>query len=44
MSFINYQKLADMNNSDGIFMLGYCYEHGIDVKKNKNKAKGLKKK
>src|SRR5690242_13708790 len=34
----NCQKSADMNDPDGIFWLGYCYEHGIGVEKDEKKA------
>ncbi|KAF0536876.1 calmodulin-dependent protein kinase [Gigaspora margarita] len=38
LNFIDCQKLADMNEPDGIFWLGYCYEYGIGVEKDVNKA------
>ena len=38
LNFIDCQKLADMKEPDGIFWLGYCYEYGIGVKKDVNKA------
>ncbi|RIB29749.1 kinase-like domain-containing protein [Gigaspora rosea] len=38
LSFADCQTSAENGNSYGIFMLGYCYEHGIDVEKDENKA------
>ena len=38
LNFIDCQKLADMNDSDGMYWLGYCYEYGIGVEKDENKA------
>ncbi|KAF0507791.1 calmodulin-dependent protein kinase [Gigaspora margarita] len=34
----NCRKLADNNDPDGIFWLGYCYEHGIGMEKDEKKA------
>ncbi|RIB15198.1 kinase-like domain-containing protein [Gigaspora rosea] len=38
LNFIECQKLASMNDPEGILRLGYCYEYGIGVKKDENKA------
>ncbi|RIB02337.1 kinase-like domain-containing protein [Gigaspora rosea] len=38
LNFISCQKLADMNEPDGIYRLGYCYEYGIGVEKDERKA------
>ncbi|RIB05634.1 hypothetical protein C2G38_2219103 [Gigaspora rosea] len=32
------QKLADTNDPNGNYLLGYCYEYGIGVEKNEKKA------
>src|SRR6185312_3903200 len=34
----NHLKLIDSQTSADIFWLGYCYEYGIGVEKDKNKA------
>src|SRR5690242_3169650 len=34
----NCQKLADKNDPDGLFWLGYCYEYGIGMEKDEKKA------
>ncbi|KAF0537607.1 calmodulin-dependent protein kinase [Gigaspora margarita] len=33
LNFIECQKLANMNDPEGILRLGYFYEYGIGVKK-----------
>ncbi|KAF0436906.1 calmodulin-dependent protein kinase [Gigaspora margarita] len=38
LKFIDCQKSADTNDPDGLFWLGYCYEYGIGVEKDENKA------
>ncbi|RIB15247.1 kinase-like domain-containing protein [Gigaspora rosea] len=38
LNFVSCQKLADMNDPDGINRLGYCYEYGIGVEKDERKA------
>ena len=38
LNFSDCQKLADTDDPDGIFWLGYCYEYGIGVEKDENKA------
>src|SRR6185437_8971147 len=37
-SQLNFQELANKNDPEGIFWLGYCYEYGIGVEKNMNEA------
>ncbi|RIB26462.1 hypothetical protein C2G38_2163301 [Gigaspora rosea] len=38
LSFTDCQKLADVNDPDGVCWLGYCYEYGIGIEKDENKA------
>ncbi|RIB26459.1 kinase-like domain-containing protein [Gigaspora rosea] len=38
ISFTDCQKLADVNDPDGVYWLGYCYEYGIGIEKDENKA------
>ena len=38
LNFASCQQLADMNDPDGIYRLGYCYEYGIGVEKDENKV------
>ncbi|RIB27355.1 kinase-like domain-containing protein [Gigaspora rosea] len=38
LNFSDWHKLADTNDPDGIFWLGYCYEFGIGVEKDENAA------
>ncbi|RIB26278.1 kinase-like domain-containing protein [Gigaspora rosea] len=38
LSFTDCQKLADVNDPDGVYWLGYCYEYGIGIEKDENKA------
>ena len=38
LNFIDCQKSADMNNSSGIFQVGFCYYHGIGVEMDKHQA------
>ncbi|RIB10473.1 kinase-like domain-containing protein [Gigaspora rosea] len=38
LNFDCCQKLADTNEPNGNYLLGYCYEHGIGVEKDENKA------
>ena len=37
-AFIWYKKLADKEDSNGINYIGYCYLHGIGVKKDEKEA------
>jgi TPR repeat protein len=36
--FTWHKKLADKGDYNGIDYFGYCYEHGISVEKDVNKA------
>lgn len=38
-AYIYFKLLAEQENSDGQYGLGYCYEKGIGVKKDLNEAK-----
>lgn len=35
-AFIFYQKSAKMGNSNGIFQVGNCYQHGIGAEKDEH--------
>lgn len=37
-SFILYEKAASLKSNDGMFFVGKCYEEGLGVKKDLNKA------
>ncbi|RIB26023.1 hypothetical protein C2G38_2164500 [Gigaspora rosea] len=37
-AFTYYQKLADMNNSNGMYQVAYCYYLGIGIEIDKQKA------
>ena len=37
-AFAQFEKSANMGHTEGINYLGYYYEYGIEVKKNKNKV------
>src|SRR5260363_320993 len=38
LNFDSSQKLADTNEPNRNYLLGYCYEHGMGVKKDEDKA------
>ncbi|RIB14213.1 hypothetical protein C2G38_2195749, partial [Gigaspora rosea] len=38
LSFNSHQKSTDMNDPDGMYKLGYCYEYGIGTEKDENQA------
>jgi len=38
LNFSDCHKLADTDDPDGIFWLGYYYEYGIGVEKDENKV------
>ncbi|RIB00725.1 hypothetical protein C2G38_1120588 [Gigaspora rosea] len=38
LNFIKCQELVDMNDPKGMYWLGYCYEYGIGVESDENKA------
>ncbi|RIB30491.1 kinase-like domain-containing protein [Gigaspora rosea] len=38
LNFASCQQLADMNDPEGIYRLGYCYEYGIGVEKDERRA------
>ncbi|KAF0535883.1 calmodulin-dependent protein kinase [Gigaspora margarita] len=33
-----YQKSAELGNANVLFNLGHCYQHGIGIEKDENKA------